>query len=116
MRVGWVGGPARRAIAWEHFVAASGPEVEAARATPEVRLLEWFAMGQATPRLEESGTVVEFDDLRYGVPGRPRDGLWGVRVRLDRAGRPIAPAERFARPLPTRLSELLGQMRAPGTR
>ena len=40
------------------------------------------------------------DDLRYGFPGRPKDGLWGVRVRLDAEGRPVGPGERFDRELP----------------
>jgi len=110
VRIGWMSGLAPRPIAWERFVAASGPQVDAARATRTVRLFEWFAMGEATPRLEEAGKVVEFDDLRYGVPARPRDGLWGVRVRLDAAGRPEGPGERFDRALPTTASELLGQL------
>ena len=107
--VGWASGLSERPISWEHFVAASGPLVEAARQTPEVQLFEWFARGEIAPRVEERGAVVEFDDLRYGVPGRPRDGLWGVRVRLDAAGRPLGRAERFARP-PAAASEVLGQL------
>lgn len=110
VRVGWVSALAPRPIAWERFLAARGPLVEAARSTEEVRVLEWFAMGEATPRLEGDGTVVEFDDLRYGFPGRPRDGLWGVRVRLDAAGRPLGPGERFDRKLPASAPELLGQI------
>ena len=90
VRVGWLSLLAPRPIAWESFEAASGPAVEAARLTREGRILEWFAMGEATPRVEATtgGAVVEIDDLRFGFPGRPRDGLWGVRVRLDAAGRP----------------------------
>ena len=110
VRVGWVSVLAPRPIAWERFLAARGPLVEAARATPEVRVLEWFAMGEATPRVGEAGAVVEFDDLRYGFPGRPRDGLWGVRVRLDPSGRPLGPGERFDRHLPASASELAGQL------
>jgi inner membrane protein len=110
VRVGWVSVLAPRPIVWERFLAAGGPLVEAARSTREVQVLEWFAMGEATPRLEEAGAVVEFDDLRYGLPGRPRDGLWGVRVRLDAAGRPSGPGERFERALPASTSELLGQL------
>ena len=110
VRVGWVSALAPRPIAWERFLAASGRLVDAARSTREVRVLEWFAMGEATPRLEGAGTVVEFDDLRYGFPGRPRDGLWGVRVRLDAAGRPLGPGERFDRALPASAPELLGQL------
>jgi inner membrane protein len=110
VRVGWLSALAPRPIAWERFLAAGGPQVEAARATREVRVLEWFAMGEATPRLEGAGTVVEFDDLRYGFPGRPRDGLWGVRVHLDPDGRPLGPGERFDRSLPASAPELLGQL------
>jgi inner membrane protein len=110
VRVGWLSVLAPRPVAWERFLVARGPLVEAARSAPEVQVLEWFAMGEATPRLEAAGTVVEFDDLRYGFPGRPRDGLWGVRVRLDAAGRPRGPAERFDRALPTSAPELLGQL------
>lgn len=112
VRVGWLSVLAPRPIAWEAFEAAGGPLVEAARATAEARVLEWFAMGESTPRVEPTadGAVVEFDDLRYGFPGRPRDGLWGVRVRLDPAGRPIGPGERFDRELPAPAPELLGRI------
>jgi len=112
VHVGWLSVLAPRPIVWERFEAAGGPLVEAARGTEEARVLEWFAMGEATPRVEPTadGTVVEFDDLRYGFPGRPRDGLWGVRVRLDAAGRPIGNGERFDRELPAQASELLNQI------
>ena len=102
VRVGWLSLVAPRPIAWERFEAASGPGVEAARLTEEARVFEWFAMGEATPRVEATadGAVVEIDDLRFGFPGRPRDGLWGVRVRLDAAGWPVGPGERFDRALP----------------
>jgi inner membrane protein len=112
VRVGWLSLLAPRAIAWEQFEAASGPAVEAARLTEEGRILEWFAMGEATPRVEamENGAVVEMDDLRFGFPGRPRDGLWGVRVRLDTQGRPTGPGERFDRALPAPASELIGRI------
>jgi len=112
VRVGWLSLVAPRPIAWERFEAASGPAVEAARLTEEGRILEWFAMGEATPRVEATpdGAVVEIDDLRFGFPGRPRDGLWGVRVRLDAAGRPLGSGERFDRALPAPASELVGRI------
>ncbi len=53
-------------------------------------------------------TFVEIDDLRYGFPGRPADGLWGIRVPLDDAGRPAGPAARFNRPLRPSSAEALG--------
>jgi inner membrane protein len=109
VRVGWLSALGQRPIRWEGFTQAHGPLVEAARATPEARLFEWFAMGEATPRVElpVGGSVVEFDDLRFGLPGAPRDGFWGVRVRLDRDGRPLGPGERFDRNLSTPVSRLL---------
>jgi inner membrane protein len=112
VRIGWLSVVAPRPIAWEGFEAAGGPLVEAARQAEAVRVLEWFAMGEATPRVQATagGTTVEFDDLRYGFPGRPRDGLWGVRVRLDAAGRPIDAGERFDRDLPAPAPELLGRI------
>ncbi len=112
VRVGWVSVLAPRPIAWERFEAAHGPLIETARNTKEARVLEWFAAGEVTARIETTaaGAVVELDDLRYGFPGRPRDGLWGVRVRLDAAGRPVGPAESFQRDLPASAPELLGRL------
>jgi hypothetical protein len=109
VRIGFVTLLRPRPIQWERFTQASGPAVEAARATSEVRLFEWFAMGEATPRVVQDGALVrvEFDDLRYGLPGRPRDGLWGVRLALDASGRPLGPAERFDRELPAPISGIL---------
>ena len=76
VRVDWLSVMRPRPIEWESFTQARGPLVEAARSLPEARLFEWFAMGQATPRVEgtSDGSVVELDDLRYGLPGHPREG------------------------------------------
>ena len=99
VRVGWLSAWAPGPIAWDRFEEARGPLVQAARATFEGKVLEWFAMGQTVARLEMTPgeAVVEIDDIRYGLPGSPRDGLWGIRVRLDREGGPSGPAERFNR-------------------
>lgn len=110
VHVGFVSALRPRPIEWLSFAPASGPLIEAARATREARVLEWFAMGEATPRLERAspgGWTVELDDLRYGFPGAPREGLWGLRVRLDEAGRPLGPGERFDRELPAPVPALL---------
>jgi hypothetical protein len=108
VRVGWVSTwrkdePGR----WESFDVRSDPRIEAARATPEGRILEWFAAGQTGGRGVDGGAAVEIDDLRYGIPGRPRDGLWGIRVPLDAQGRPSGPVTRFDRPLPDAPGRLL---------
>jgi inner membrane protein len=112
VRVGWLSLLAPAPIAWTRFEAARGPLVAAARGTWEAGVLEWFAMGQTAARLETTaeGAVVEIDDLRYGFPGRARDGLWGVRVRLDPAGRPVGPAERINRRPASPPGELMGQL------
>jgi inner membrane protein len=113
VRVGWLSLLAPSPIEWQRFTAASGPAVEAARATEAVRVLEWFAMGETAARLDatpDGGAVVEIDDLRYGLPGDARNGLWGVRVRLDSQRRLVGGPERIDRPLPAPASDLLGQI------
>jgi hypothetical protein len=108
VRVGWANALGDGPIAWERFSPARGPLVDAALASEAGRVLAWFAMGEATPRLAEAGgrAVVEIDDLRYGVPGHPESGLWGVRVFFGPDGRPSR-AERFDRPLPVGPGQLL---------
>jgi inner membrane protein len=109
VRIGWLSVMRPRPIEWEGFRQARGPLVEAARSSPEAQVFEWFAMGEATPRVERAsdGSVVEFDDLRFGLPGAPRDGFWGLRVRLGSDGRPLEPGERFERELKAPVSKLL---------
>jgi inner membrane protein len=112
VRVGWLTVLGPEPINWARFEDAQGPFVDAARETWEAQVLEWFAMGQTSARLEATadGAMVEIDDLRYGLPGSPRDGLWGARVRLDHAGRPRGPGERLNRPPSAPPGELLQQL------
>jgi inner membrane protein len=112
VRVGWLSLWSPRAIEWRRFTAARGPLVTAARETDEGRLLEWFAMGQTAAALHgaNTGTVVEIDDLRYGFPSRPREGLWGIRARFDAAGHLEGRPERIDRPLPAPVRALVGQI------
>lgn len=110
VRVGWVSTWRNNGGRWESFVAPVDPRIEAARATREGQILEWFASGVTAGRVVEARdgrAWAEIDDLRYGFPGRPADGLWGIRVPLDPAGRPAGPAERFNRPLPSSSAEAL---------
>lgn len=112
VRVGWLSLWSPRPIEWRWFTDARDPLVEAARETTEGRILEWFAMGQtvATLYLSATGAVVEIDDLRYGFPSRPQEGLWGIRVRFDADGRIEGRPERIDRPLPAPASALLAQI------
>ena len=113
VRVGWVSAWRRNGReTWQSFVAPRDPRIDAARATREGRILEWFAAGQTVGRVVEgpAGTAVEIDDLRYGLPGRPELGFWGIRVPLDDQGRPSGPVERFNRPFPDSPGRLLRQI------
>jgi inner membrane protein len=107
--IGWVSLLTREPIEWEWFADARHPLVDAARRSPEGQIFEWFAMGQtaATMAGASEGAVVEIDDLRYGLPGRPAQGLWGIRVRFGADGRPASPVERVDRPLPAPATSLL---------
>lgn len=112
VRIGWITLLAPEPFQWERFRQAEGPLVDAAQATWEAQVLEWFAMGQTSARLlpGPEGAVVEIDDLRYGIPGAPQDGFWGVRVRLDSQGRPQGPGERLDRRPDAPPGELIAQL------
>ena len=75
VRVGWVSTWRNNGGRWESFAAPVDPRIDLARATPEGRILEWFADGVTAGRVVEGPdgrTCVEIDDLRYGFPGRRR--------------------------------------------
>jgi inner membrane protein len=83
---------------WERFRAQPPhPLVDQLRSTPEGEIFEWFAMRQTHARLvpTQEGTAVEIDDLRYGFPGTPDRGMWGIRGEFDREGNLIAPVRRI---------------------
>jgi inner membrane protein len=112
VRVGWLSLWSPRPIRWEQAAAHRDPLIDALRQRYEGRVFEWFAMGQTLARVIPGPdvVVVEIDDLRYGFPGPPGDGLWGIRGRFDSAGRLVAPVERFSRPLPLPAGALLGTL------
>lgn len=112
VRVAWLSLWSPRPPVWQRFTIARHPLIDEARRSREGRIFEWFASGQTAPRIRASGggSVVEIDDLRYGFPSRPEEGLWGLRFRFDRAGRLAAPVERFNRPLPLPAGAVLAQI------
>ena len=71
--------------------------VDRLQATREGQIFEWFAMNETTARVIplETGTRVEIDDLRYGFPGRPERGMWGIRGDFDLNGNLIGPVQRI---------------------
>jgi inner membrane protein len=84
---------------WQSFTPSQHPLIEALESTPEGALFVWFAMDEVTGRVVESprGSVVELEDLRYGYPGRPDQGIWGIRAVFDGEGRLLEPVRRFNR-------------------
>ena len=76
------------------------------QATREGQIFEWFAMNETTARVIplETGTRVEIDDLRYGFPGRPERGMWGIRGEFDLDGNLVGPVQRIQSGGPRNLS------------
>jgi inner membrane protein len=112
VRVGWLSLWNPRPPAWRRFTVPRHPLIDEARRSREGRVFEWFTTGQTAPQVREGEgeTVVEIDDLRFGLPVRPEEGLWGLRFRFDRAGRLAAPVQRFNRPLPLPAGAALAQI------
>ena len=99
VHVGWVSTFAPEAARWQSFAPTEHPLVDELDATPEGRLFRWFAMDETHGRVRDTGDgfVVELEDLRYGLPGPPEEGMWGVRAFFDRGGTLRGPVERFRR-------------------
>jgi inner membrane protein len=83
----------------ESFPISHHPLIDSLKDTPEGALFTWFALEEVVGRvmLTEGRYVVELDDLRYGMPGRPAQGFWGVRGVFDASGRLLGPVRRFRR-------------------
>jgi inner membrane protein len=100
--VGWMSAWRPRDVQWYTLPSAQGPLVEEARQLEDVRMFEWFALGQTRPIVERDAGVqsVEIDDLRYGFPNDPQHGAWGVRVEFDYTGAQAGEVHRIRRPGP----------------
>jgi inner membrane protein len=99
----------------ERFSPPKHPLVEKLRATREGSIFVWFAMGEVTPRVIELGdgrTLIEIDDLRYGYPGTPDQGIWGIRGLFDSQGELVGPVQRFHRRQSGRVPSLASFWRA----
>lgn len=83
----------------QSFPAMRHPLIDALGATPEGALFTWFAMEEVIGRVTARGGlfIVELDDLRYGMPGKPEQGFWGVRGVFDASGQLVEPVHRFQR-------------------
>jgi len=105
VHVGWLSSFETKRARWQSFAAQRNELVDRLASTERGRLFEWFAMGETAGRVREGdgGYYVELEDLRYGMPGRPDHGMWGVRAFFDKQGSLRGEVERFSRP---RLSSL----------
>jgi inner membrane protein len=84
----------------ERFSPPEHPLVEKLRSTREGSIFVWFAMGEVAPRVIEQAddrTLIEIDDLRYGYPGSPDQGIWGIRALFDERGELVGRVQRFNR-------------------
>lgn len=86
-------------VAWREFTPQTDPRVRALEETEEGKIFRWFALNQIASRVIEDGEgfIVEMDDIRYGFPGRPDYGIWGMRGRFDRDGTLLGDVEIFDR-------------------
>ena len=69
--------------------APPGPQLRQVEESEGGRIFQWFAMGEPVARVRHfpGGASVEVDDLRYGFPGNPERGLFGIRATFDAEGR-----------------------------
>jgi inner membrane protein len=99
----------------ERFSPPRHPLVAKLRSTREGSIFVWFAMGEVAPRVIEQGddrTLIEIDDLRYGYPGSPDRGIWGIRALFDQRGELVGSVQRFNRRRGGRLPSVASFWRA----
>ena len=100
--VGWHTSLAPGCPYWQSLpVPAETGEGRELAATWEGRTMRWFALDDVvlhTTPLPGGGSLVEMEDLRYGLPGQaPGRSMWGVRARYNAGGAREGPVERFRR-------------------
>ncbi len=123
--VGYVSGLRPSPIEWLSFPLEPHPDVDRVLATPRGELFQWFANGQLTwrvipeppadePAQPPSDSVslrVEIDDLRYGMPGRPDRGFWGIVAHVSPSGE-VSEVKRLTRPRDIRDGQIADIFRA----
>jgi inner membrane protein len=95
--------------AFERFRPQPHPLIDALTQTREGSIFTWFAMGETTARVMPNGDgfAVEISDLRYGFPGEPATGYWGIRGVFDADGRLRGPVQRIEHDPPHNAGALL---------
>ena len=114
--VGYASGWRPSAISWQRFELTPSSDVERVLRTPEGQLFSWFAKGQLSwtttttdPGL--AGRVVQIDDIRYGMPGNPTQGMWGIEGQVDPLGN-VTSVHRLRRPRAIRDGQISDIFRA----
>jgi len=102
LRVGWHSTFAPGCPFWQSFPEPTQTaESQEMMSTWQGQIMKWFAMEETvvrTTRRDDGTSVVEVEDLRYGLPGLPPDqSMWGVRASYDSMGRRLGPVRRFRR-------------------
>ena len=113
IRVGYVSTWAPGPIEW--FVAPRHQQALVTRLleSPKGKLFSWFAQGQVAGHTRPgpgNTTVVELDDLRYGLPPVADRGFWGIRATYSPDGQRVGKVERFRRPMPISGTKALRDM------
>lgn len=107
--VGYASALSDRPITWRRFTPDRGPLVDRVLATERGRIFRWFAMDQIAASVDRDAGIVEVDDVRYGTPGRPTRGLWGIRATIAADGR-VAEVAKIRRARPRDVGALLSAM------
>jgi inner membrane protein len=112
IRIGWISLWNGRPITWQSFKAPGHPLIDAARSTEMGRVFEWFADHETVGSVRETGAgaTVYLDDLRFGLPSAPQEGLWALRARFNRNGQLMAPIDRVRRRPPGTVRSFVRQI------
>lgn len=101
-------------VEFEQVIPAIHPAVEALNGHPHGALFRWFAMDTLLPSIEPAGpgqVRVRLDDLRYGLTGEARHGMWGIEATADAdTGALLTEPARFSRPRPKEIGKAIGEI------
>jgi hypothetical protein len=74
---------------WNSEEKVENQWIEKARELPDVKIFDWFAMGQtkASYTQRDGLHMVTFSDMRYGIRPESLESLWGARATFEADGR-----------------------------
>lgn len=74
-------------IKWFEYRNDQERGVDEFLSTPEIRLYKWFCAGDCV--VNKEGDVIKLYDLRFGIPGTPSPGIWGVEKKNGSKPKPF---------------------------